>query len=103
RSSLPPIAARWPIRRGRGARRRRWSRSCSFVPWPSKARRVSCVAERLLLPRDLEIVIGHHAHQLRERHARGPTQPLTRLGRVAAEMIDLRRAEVSRLDLDVRA
>src|SRR3954451_6251021 len=57
-------------------------------------------ARELVLER-LQIGVTHDLHQLRERHRRLPAEPFTRLGVVAAQCVDLGRAEVARIDLHV--
>src|ERR1043166_526644 len=62
---------------------------------------VAGVRQGLLARRQVHVVIDHHAHELLERGARLPAQRLLHLGRVALEEIDLGRAEIARIDLDV--
>src|ERR1700733_7765637 len=67
----------------------------------SRRGQVACVAKRSLLTCELEIVVYHHAHQLREAHSRLPAELLLRLAGIAAEVIDFGRPKVTRVDLDV--
>src|SRR5689334_2969205 len=57
-------------------------------------------AGELVLER-FQIRVAHDLHQLRERHRRLPAKLLVRLGVVTTERVDLRRPEISRVDLDV--
>src|SRR6266542_3522059 len=58
-------------------------------------------SRRVCLPgRRVQIRIGHQVGQLFESDLRRPSEPPPRLGRIALEVIDFGRAQVSRIDLD---
>src|SRR4051794_361309 len=50
---------------------------------------------------DLHVGVDHDPHELLEGHLRLPAELLARLGRIAAQRVDLGRAVVLRVDLDV--
>src|SRR5688572_6552977 len=79
----------------------RRSRSAASRVWNSTAVDRSLATSISVLPDVGEVGIDHHLHQLRELHLGLPTEELARLRHVAAEVVDLRRTEVARIDLDV--
>ena len=54
-----------------------------------------------LAPREVDVVLDHHLDQLREGNPRLPAENAARLGRIAAQRIDLGRPEIAAIDLDV--
>jgi hypothetical protein len=62
---------------------------------------VARLPQRSLLPRELRVAVDHHANELREAHLRYLAELFSRLGCVAAKVIDLRRPEVAQGDLHV--
>src|SRR5260370_22487725 len=52
-----------------------------------------------LFARQLEIALDHQLDQLLERRPRGPAQRLAGLGRIALQVVDFRRPEVTGVEL----
>src|SRR5215472_3691770 len=69
RSTALPTSPRWPATK---------TLSALFTAPASHAERVPGLAQRLLLPRELEVVVRHRAHELRERDLRLPAEQLRR-------------------------
>src|ERR1700722_7138888 len=61
---------------------------------------VTGIGERTLLPRLIQIVIDHAAHQSLEVHARGPSERLPRFRGITEQKIDFSRPKVTGVGLD---